>query len=53
MTPDFKISLPTNYVGCYQIGTENDGFYIFLRKRPKWLHRKMAYFFFGFKWIDQ
>lgn len=39
------------YAGYWIIG-DTVGMRIALTKRPNWLHRKMTYIFFGWKWID-
>lgn len=40
------------YAGGYEIGGKN-ALKIMLAKKPFWLHRKMAEWFFGFVWVDE
>ena len=45
------IEIP-KYVGGYEIGGPN-ALKIMFQRKPFWLHRKMAEWFFGFVWVDE
>lgn len=51
-TPIMTISSAPKYAGGYEIGGKN-ALKIMLVKKPFWLHRKMAEWFFGFVWVDE
>lgn len=51
-TPIMTIQSSPKYVGGYEIGGKN-ALKIMLSKKPIWLHRKMAEWFFGFVWVDE
>jgi hypothetical protein len=42
------ISQP-QYVGCWEI---SGNFYVYVIKKPSWLHRKMTKFLLGWIWKD-
>lgn len=50
--PIMTIKSSPKYVGGYEIGGKN-ALKIMLAKKPIWLHRKMAEWFFGFVWVDE
>ena len=50
--PIMTVACSPKYVGGYEIGGKND-LKIMLAKKPFWLHRKMAEWFFGFVWVDE
>lgn len=52
MNEGFVIQGFPKYVGGYEIGGKN-ALKIMLAKKPFWLHRKMAEWFFGFVWVDE
>jgi hypothetical protein len=59
MNEDYVMSKPIltipsspKYAGGYEIGGKH-GLKIMLQKKPIWLHRKMAEWFFGFVWVNE
>ena len=50
--PIMTVNSAPKYVGGYEIGGKN-ALKIMLAKKPFWLHRKMAEWFFGFVWVDE